>query len=166
MWRFASRCCAIGLRSSGIEDIGLRTDGRFALVFSREETGIVWDVQGGCVRRLLDIQDVQVVDRYLERQGFLNMNYGVGAGKYRLLGFNYKFALPEHAGNCLGIAVDGVLQKLTLYATTTRMSVATLSHETVDADSAIVSFADDGKTLAVVERSYAAFFTNVEDTTG
>jgi hypothetical protein len=158
MWRQISTCTHSAIDFEAISHVGLSTDGHLALVFSPTDEGIVWDVFESRIRRFLP-DDPAVLDRFIAREGFLNVDYGFGNGKYRIIGIRHNFPLVEHRDLELGIAVDPPLNTVTLYSIRTGQPVIVLTCESLTDDWAIASFADDGRIAAVVDESAATFCT-------
>lgn len=157
MWCQVSTCTHSAIDFEAISHVGLRTDGQLALVFSSTDEGIVWDVFESRIRRFLP-EDPAVLDRFIAREGFLNVNYGFGNGKYRIIGVHHNFPLVEHRNLELGIAVDPPLNTVTLYSIRTGQPATILPCESLTGDWAVGSFADDGSIAAVVAESAATFF--------
>ena len=156
MWRQLSACATSELEIGDIAHVGIRTDGEVALILAADETGVAWHVLESRIRRFLP-KEHRLLDRFLARGGFLNLNYGFGAGTYRVLGFRHNFPIVEHPDNGLGVTVDSPLQILSLYSCRSGLSVASFPVDT-PGDDVRASFSDDGRVCIVVQRTSVIFF--------
>lgn len=159
MWQTIGTCRHEDIEFADLSHVGLRTDGALALIFSSANEGIVWDVFESRIRRFLPREE-GVLDNFLSREGFLNVAYGLGYGKYRIIGEQFNEPLVEHEDLGLGVAVDGPLGSVTLYAIASGSAAVVLPYENAGGDWAVASFCDDGNVLAVLDETTAAFYAN------
>ncbi len=164
MWNHISTCTHSELEFEQISHVGLRTDGTYALIFSSGGEGIVWDIGGSRIRRFLP-DDQPALERFISREGFLNVDYGFGNGKYRVFGDQYSFRLVEHEGIGLGIVVDSPLETVTLCSIYTGQPLIVLPYQHSTCDWVLGSFSDDGSIAAVVEHSAVTFYSHAEHAT-
>ena len=164
MWRQISKCTHSEFDFEQISHVGLRTDGEFALIFSSGEPGVVWDIVQSRIRRFLP-DDLPVLDKVISREGFLNINYGLGNGKYRIFGDEHSCPLAEHLGLGLGMAVDVPLEAVTLFSIMTGEPAIVLPYQGSTCDWVVGSFSDDGSIAAVAEQFAVTFYANTADAT-
>lgn|GEM_PF-6914842 len=140
--------------------VGLKTDGFLAILVSGNGETVLWDIYSGEWLGYLP-NDGHVVDQFLSREGFLNLNLGAGKGKYRVFGDRFNNPLLEHLGFGLGIAVDEVVQTIFLYSLKTDQKEYEISYTPQTNEPLLTSFYHDGMTIAIFESSQVTFFSRV-----